>query len=228
MELYQEGLRLLGFGLCHQIPDRSFIYNGVQSSVCARCLGIYIGILVTLVTLFLLYRGAQRIGIPGIPYFIGATIGVLAMGVDGLASYLGFYETTNLARMTTGIMFGSAMAPIIYLLLVESLARNKVEGRILGSARDVLFWILGIPFGLLIAYGISPLLGIGAPGMQGAFIFVTFWLIATVLVGLVPRFMHSVGTWRDMVWPMMWALPMACAIILLCAGLQFWAMGVLG
>src|ERR1700761_8410929 len=30
--------------LCHQNPDRSFLIRGVPVAVCARCLGIYLGV----------------------------------------------------------------------------------------------------------------------------------------------------------------------------------------
>lgn len=227
IELYKEILHVLGFGLCHQLPERSFIYGGVQFPVCARCTGIYVGIIVTLIILFVLYRGAQRTGVPGIPFFIGAAIAVGAMGFDGFASYLGYYETTNFVRVLTGIMFGSGMAPVIYSLLVESLAKHRSTDRILNSARDVMYWILSIPLGLAVVYGLSLILGFLAAGFQGLLIITTFWLIALVLVGLVPRYMHSVESWRDLKAPLLWALPIGCAIILLCAGLQLWAMGVL-
>jgi uncharacterized membrane protein len=34
---------LFGAQICHQIPERSFVLDGVQLPVCARCLGIYAG-----------------------------------------------------------------------------------------------------------------------------------------------------------------------------------------
>ena len=42
------GAIVYGFGsfICHQIPERSFHLAGFQLPVCARCLGIYVGVLV--------------------------------------------------------------------------------------------------------------------------------------------------------------------------------------
>lgn len=34
---------LAGSLVCHQLPERSFAYGGVQLPVCARCLGLYVG-----------------------------------------------------------------------------------------------------------------------------------------------------------------------------------------
>lgn len=33
----------IGRAICHQQPDRSFHFSGVQTPVCARCLGLYLG-----------------------------------------------------------------------------------------------------------------------------------------------------------------------------------------
>ena len=33
----------VGSLLCHQLPERSFHYRGVQLPVCARCVGLYVG-----------------------------------------------------------------------------------------------------------------------------------------------------------------------------------------
>ena len=227
LEVYKTFLQALGLGLCHRMPERSFAFGGVQMPVCARCQGIYIGIIVTLISLFWLYRGAQRAGLPGIPFYIGAALATVAIGIDGLGSYLGFYQTNNFARVLTGIMFGAAMGPVIYSLLIESLAARRSPKRILDDTRAVLVWVAAIPLGLLVAYGLFPLLGPLAGGLLADMIITTFWLISVVLVGLHPRFRQRIETVRDLVAPLAWALPVACGIIILCAGLQLWAMRLL-
>ena len=227
MNLYTEILHLLGFGLCHQMPERSFIYGGVQFPICARCTGIYVGIAATLLILFWLYRGAQRAGVPALPFFVGAAFATFAMGFDGFGSYLGFYETTNFVRVLTGIMFGSAMGVVIYSILVDSLAKDRSYERILDTPRSVMWWVASIPLGLIFIYAVCPLLGPLAAGVIGFMIVATFWLISLVIIGLIPRYQHSVERLRDTCMPLMWAFPIACAIILLCAFLQFWAMEVL-
>jgi len=225
--LYKDFLQGLGFGLCHQIPERSFIFGGIQLPVCARCSGLYIGIIVTLILLFVLYRGAQRSGLPGKGFYVGAVVATLAMGIDGFGSYLGLYTTNNFMRVLTGIMFGSAMAPVIYALLIESLAPDASPRRILDGGRELAVWVLAIPLGLVIAYGLFPLLGTLAGGLMADMIITTFWLISLVLVGLHPRFSKRIRTVGDLLEPLAWALPLACGIIVLCAGLQIWATNLL-
>jgi uncharacterized membrane protein len=34
---------VVGSIVCHQIPERSFYFSGIQFPVCARCTGLYVG-----------------------------------------------------------------------------------------------------------------------------------------------------------------------------------------
>ena len=46
--MLQGFLHWMGYGLCHQLPERSFFGGGVQVPVCARDTGIYFGVLISL------------------------------------------------------------------------------------------------------------------------------------------------------------------------------------
>ena len=47
-------LDFLGFGVCHQLSSHSLFIAGHQLPLCARCSGIYLGALVTLIMLLIL------------------------------------------------------------------------------------------------------------------------------------------------------------------------------
>src|SRR5215216_4498053 len=51
----------LGFAVCHQIHTHSFAIVGHQLPLCARCTGMYLGALVTLLLLSRLRRKAVRL-----------------------------------------------------------------------------------------------------------------------------------------------------------------------
>ena len=82
--------------LCHQEASRSFHISGVQLAVCARCAGIYIGLL--LGALFFL---AVRRRVPKSVWVLFA-----AFVLDGLLNFLGLVSTPDWARFLLGLGFG--------------------------------------------------------------------------------------------------------------------------
>ena len=59
-----EFLQWMGFGLCHQLPERSFFGGGVQVPVCARDTGIYVGFVVAFAVIALVHSGERPKGFP--------------------------------------------------------------------------------------------------------------------------------------------------------------------
>lgn len=75
---------------CHQRPDRSFSLRDRQVPLCARCLGILIGLI-----LFPLYTHDLR---------IAGTL-IAAMVIDGGTQALNFRTSNNWLRFATGLGF---------------------------------------------------------------------------------------------------------------------------
>ena len=55
-----EKAHLVGYAICHQIPNRSFSLGGHILPLCARCTGTYLGIAIGLATVALLRPRARR------------------------------------------------------------------------------------------------------------------------------------------------------------------------
>lgn len=89
-------LRIL-FG-CHARPDRSFFFRGKQFPICARCTGELVGILLG-IPLALMF---------GIPHFSLVLLMMVPMIFDGFLQLLTPYESGNMRRLFTGILFGIA------------------------------------------------------------------------------------------------------------------------
>ena len=119
-------LRWLDSGICAQLPTHSFYPGGVQLPLCARNTGIYLGFMVTLMTLYAMGRGRVQ-QLPLRPIIVLLVCGGLAMIVDGFNSFfldLGLphlYQPHNLLRLGTGLAAGLALAtltlPVINRLL---------------------------------------------------------------------------------------------------------------
>ena len=92
--------------VCHQLPERSFDWMGFPLAVCARCTGIYVGVVAGL----LLYPWLRRLENPEAPsrwWLIGAAI---PMALDFGGGWLGLFANTCSSRAATGAGFGLAAA----------------------------------------------------------------------------------------------------------------------
>ena len=92
--------------LCHRRPDRTLKFKGRYFPVCARCTGIYIGILFLLFSsLFIEYTYSFRL-------LLIAGVMMFPTAIDGTTQLLGFRESTNFIRSFTGFFAGIGYAMI--------------------------------------------------------------------------------------------------------------------
>ena len=82
---------------CHQMPERSFFVGGYQLPLCARCTGIVIGHLLGIAASF--FRMDSFLSL----------IGTLPLMIDGMVQKYTSYESTNMRRLITGILYGFGM-----------------------------------------------------------------------------------------------------------------------
>ena len=110
-----------GDGLCHQKAERSFFINGNQMPFCARCTAIWLGLAIGL-AFMLLYK----IELNGKFIFV-IIIGLLPVGIDGVGQLFGFWESTNLIRLITGLLIGIIVGIAIALIIDEIRGLRKKE-----------------------------------------------------------------------------------------------------
>jgi len=106
-------------GVCHQIPERCFLFNGMALPLCARCTGTFSG---AFVSLLILWIGKRRraSNLPP-PHIIAMLIAfILLWALDGLNSVLSvipdlphLYEPHNLLRFATGYLEGLALSVLL-------------------------------------------------------------------------------------------------------------------
>lgn len=94
---------------CHQLPDRSFFFHGMQFPVCARCTGILLGffLLAPIITVFTL--GSMKLSL----------MLIFMMVYDGTLQFCTVYNSNNVMRLLTGAGFGYGCFSLIVHAIVK-------------------------------------------------------------------------------------------------------------
>ena len=101
---------------CHQIPARSFYFEGHPLAVCARCSGLYIGFAVGAL-LYPLVRSLRRSDAPARAWLIAAA---LPTATDFALGFSGIWANTHLSRSVTGALLGAVVAFFVVPGLVDA------------------------------------------------------------------------------------------------------------
>jgi uncharacterized membrane protein len=94
--------RLLFRFMCHGRIERCFELFGTPMPICARCTGIYLGLLAGLFAFPFMRWLRER------TMRVIAFIAIVPLGLDGVTQLLGFRESVNPLRITTGVIAGLA------------------------------------------------------------------------------------------------------------------------
>jgi uncharacterized membrane protein len=108
--------------VCHQLPGRSPVLDGVQLAVCDRCLGIYAGVVLGVLTL----AGGRRLWarLRGVGRFV--LLGSLVpLALDWAGPLLGLWPNGPLSRAATGLLFGAVAASFAADRLLSGLGRAE-------------------------------------------------------------------------------------------------------
>ena len=99
------------YARCHQMPERSFFLGSYQFPLCARCTGIMLGrVLAVLLFPFVLF--------PMKTALLVLPILMLPLPIDGLTQRFTKYESNNLKRVITGILWGFATFTLVFTGIV--------------------------------------------------------------------------------------------------------------
>ena len=210
----EELLHWTGYGLCHQIPARSFFGAGIQVPVCARDTGIYLGFVVSLIVLALLHRGERPRRFAPAAAWVAMGAMFVAFGWDGVSSYAGFRETTNEIRLATGLGVGFSSAAVLVPILNDLVWRDSSDLRVLAPTWRLGVWLASIVATWAAVWYALPLLGAGYPVLVTLAIPLTLAVINLVMVGMHPALDRQARSVRDL------TLPILLSLVL--AGLEIW------
>lgn len=98
------------FVFCHRRPDRTLKLKGRYFPVCARCTGIYLGALCTLLSSYFIKDSI----LTDYKYlFFISLILMIPTTVDGITQLLKWRESNNFIRVTTGLFCGIGFGLIL-------------------------------------------------------------------------------------------------------------------
>ncbi len=195
--MFDELMHLLGFGLCHQLPERSLFGGAHQLPVCARDTGIYVGFALSILLISLLERRRRPSEMPPWPLIVAGVGFVVAMGVDAVTSYAGVRETTNTLRVLTGTMTGFALTLAIVPILNGQLWRRPGNGRLLAAPWKVAVWLGAVVLSFPLMRYVLPLTGFVYPILASLAILFTFTATNLAVVSLLPPFERRAERLRD-------------------------------
>ena len=107
---------------CHCMDERSFHFQGERFPICARCTGELFGMIIAMLTYIQISPGL------GLSVLL-----MLPMVADGMIQMLTKYESTNLRRLMTGLLFGYGLVCVFF----ETTAIVFQYGAVLGEQWSV-------------------------------------------------------------------------------------------
>jgi uncharacterized membrane protein len=150
---------MVGYAICHRIPERSFFFNGRQLPLCARCTGTFLGAVLGL-TAMLLYGRRRASQLPSVPVLAMLVLFTGVWGFDGLNSYLTFfpgaphlYEPRNWLRLTTGLLNGLSLVIFIFPIFNFTLWRAPVAERVIKNMWELLALLPVVALLVLVIHG---------------------------------------------------------------------------
>lgn len=227
-------LRWLGYGVCHQIPARTYFLAGRPLPLCARCSGIYLGALVGLASILILRR-ARCSELPPTRVLAVLVSFIAFMAVDGFNSYLSFfpgapqlYPPQNVLRLLTGTLHGLALSLILFPVFSFTFWHTPERQPMVRSLRElgILVLIALLPVFLLetradfLLYPIAIAEGLGLLAM--------FSLLNSTALLMVTRRGGRATEGRAAIFPLAIGLFMSLIEINLLGVLRLWLTAQLG
>ncbi|RMF54122.1 MAG: DUF2085 domain-containing protein [Chloroflexota bacterium] len=202
----------VGYAICHQIAERTFpidLEADLLMPLCARCTGIYLGVLLS----FLILAARNRLRsyrFPPLP-IVAILIGFVALlGVDGVNSYLTFfpgyqpiYPPSNPLRLITGLLAGITAAHLIVPFFNSTLWAQPQPTRSLDGLRDLLAVCAAAGVVALLVLSGRPLILWTLGVLSSLSVVALLSAIGAALFVSVLRRERQAHTWRDLIVPLL-------------------------
>ncbi len=202
----------VGYAICHRIAERTFpidVDANLLMPLCARCTGIYLGVLLSY--LLLTARGRLRAYRFPPPLIVVVLLGfIVLLGIDGINSYLTLfpdydpvYMPTNPLRLITGLLTGIAVAHLVVPFFNSTLWAQPLPARSLDDGRDLLVVCAAAGGVALLVLSGRPLLLWVLGVLSSLSVLCLLSLIGAALFVSVLRRDRRARAWRDLVVPLL-------------------------
>ena len=191
-------------GLCAQRPSHSLQIGGDTLPMDARMTGIYLGAAAT-ITWLAAARRLHATRVPSLPVLVLLASFVVVLGVDGFNALLvdlrvpTLYPPTNIIRLASGVLAGTAMGVAIGHLFACSIwTSGDREQAVVMNPAEVLAPVgVSAAVAALALFDFSLLYAPFAVGLLVAAVGI-FWLLGIVVLALVSQRGWSCRTWCDL------------------------------
>jgi uncharacterized membrane protein len=164
MEWILSAAHWFGSAVCDQLPTHSYQFAGVVLPLCARCTGLYLGALLTMI--FHTWRHPRAVGLPRPWMLVVLVLFFFAWVGDGMNSFLSaipsiphLYPPSNLLRLITGTVMGITIGSLVFVMFNSLVWRASDPAAIFATRREFLAMLgLGTLLVLIVQSEWAPLL----------------------------------------------------------------------
>ncbi|MCB0011342.1 MAG: DUF2085 domain-containing protein [Anaerolineales bacterium] len=219
--------------VCHRITERSFTIAGRQMPLCARCTGMYLGIALVFITMFLAGR-TRWSELPSVKILLVLLGFIGLMGIDGVNSFSHFfpnlphlYTPQNWLRLVTGMGTGLALGIIIFPALAQTLWHEQIIAPSIRNGQELLGMVglAGLVVLLVLSNQPTILYVLGVVSAAGIIMILTS-LNSMLLLIFTRRDARAVN-WRHTIVPLTLGLALTAAQIYLVVYLRLTYIGTL-
>ncbi len=206
----------VGYAICHRIEERSFsTYNDRQLPMCARCSGIYTGVMTGLLSIAAVGR-LRAARLPNLKVAAVFLLFVAFLGIDGLNSYFhlfpnfdgGLYTPSNTLRVITGMFVGLTMIHGLLPFWNATVWHHSVmdRRRAVENLRELALYVavILVVLGLVLLNSPLVMLVVGFASTLGVLIILTL-----VMASMMMAFLRTDGSYTH--WSQLW-LPLLAGL----------------
>ncbi len=203
-------LRYIGLflsGVCHQLPGHSLFLAAVQTPLCARCTGTYLGALLGFCNSWRSGR-ARASRLPPARVLAVLALFFAFWAADGLNSYLhfinlgvGLYPPSNFLRLTAGMVNGISLSLLVLPMFNLALWREADRRQVLNGLAELGSILLqGLALEILLEADIGALLyPLLVMDLGGVLLMLS--IVNSIIVLILLRMENQAERWRQALLP---------------------------